>query len=1175
MANLLPAKSRDSIIQGLHECFAVDKNVVKAILDSENWNSECSVILLRNILCNFWLITLICFSFIIVEKCLVGLEALSPKVIKGKMKKSNKTGQSANKAQENEAKPSNKASSSITPSKSNLKTPAKEKKKQNIQVVKQNKSKGAGDSGPSLQKNTDTKTGTKQIPSKVPEPDAELSKKKKRAALKSTYENTKLKPKVEDRISDCIKHEIKIVILMRGCPGSGKSTYAHKLLKQNGILNPEEHIFSTDNFFLDSKGNYIYCKNDLEKAHSWNQDLVEKVMKIGLSPVVVDNTHVKAWEMMCYVQFAVRLGYVLETLEPRTPWFNNESTLAKKNSHGVPKDKISSMLQNYDANLCGSDLFVKFNIAYSINQAPPQGVNYSKDSVLTAMNKAMGKRKLPIVDPSKSGNTQTSVSKNITKNTLATNSETITSLKNNKSDTISTESFEKSTSEVVTNASFPVPAIRKREIVSAIKMTSGNILRPIPLAQLSNSKEKESIKHPTVSSVNALDNIEFPSLSSNTSSSKKFDNANELAKSKIVEEKVNKITELFPHLDKEYIKKLCSDPHKELHDIVGIILLNSKIKEPEQLPEDAIDQDCESDSDIDSIEIEQIYEKDVSTLVQLFPDLSENDVKSIYRKCKYDFRSALECLLSSNCSDSDPFEFEEVYSVELPVSSPSDRSSRIEITSPDNDLKSCNISKDSSNTSERSSCKDSELSKTGGDCIINSDRNESQTDKITRLQQTDQENNIVNSSATPSSTKIIDIFNENNATCVSADIEYPTSSHFGSSADNKKVDVLSFLKPNSSEFVSSDSSNSRRFTDDSVHESLLSRNTNDFSRKSDVFNVFVNNEGKDSICPSNPVSEIRSTSSNLNSEYQNLKPKPSELINKLLDWNINDDKSTAVQCDRGVTSPKDQRDQYNPLNFLVHHTYTNTNYKDFALLKRAQNADIYPEKVLCGTFNFVGSSKPTENPVPKNKLTLDKGTSTMDVESNFNQSYDKKVVVLASMFPGVSLSDLESLLASCMGDLNWAVGLLLDSNLPVSPDFNSSELEVAPKNEGAQTEPSETVRPSDDAPLSSESPHLSKNKKTKHRIPVDGINYVMNDDSMSNHVKKIRNARLGIVETEENLSDPVDGPTTPFVVYDEWTESMEECEEEDDESLAIALSMDFVQTLQAQFGGYVPKVLPG
>jgi hypothetical protein len=76
--------------------------------------------------------------------------------------------------------------------------------------------------------------------------------------------------------------------------------------------------------------------------------------------------------MKPYVECAVRNGYVLELLEPSTPWRYQESELTRRNVHGVPRQQIQNMLARFEKNLTGKLLLAKLGLKYSVGSKPPQ-----------------------------------------------------------------------------------------------------------------------------------------------------------------------------------------------------------------------------------------------------------------------------------------------------------------------------------------------------------------------------------------------------------------------------------------------------------------------------------------------------------------------------------------------------------------------------------------------------------------------------------------------------------------------------------------------------------------------------------------------------------------------------------------------------------------------------------
>ncbi|XP_064907555.1 uncharacterized protein LOC102091118 isoform X2 [Columba livia] len=135
----------------------------------------------------------------------------------------------------------------------------------------------------------------------------------------------------------------KLLLILRGLPGSGKSTLSRILLGQShdGV------IFSTDDYFRQQDG-YMYDAAQLGDAHEWNQKRAKQAMEEGKSPVIIDNTNTQAWEMKPYVEVALEKGYKVEFHEPDTWWKFDPEELEKRNKHGVTHEKIAQMLERYE-----------------------------------------------------------------------------------------------------------------------------------------------------------------------------------------------------------------------------------------------------------------------------------------------------------------------------------------------------------------------------------------------------------------------------------------------------------------------------------------------------------------------------------------------------------------------------------------------------------------------------------------------------------------------------------------------------------------------------------------------------------------------------------------------------------------------------------------------------------
>lgn len=199
----------------------------------------------------------------------------------------------------------------------------------------------------------------------------------------------------------------KIMYIMRGLPGSGKSTLAKNLLRNStsslrrdmdadeaetrwpckhcSFLNfsttahcelcdksrSERNtaavtltnqstpihgvssditgiILSTDDFFLQKDGSYVYDTDFIVEAHRWNQQRTYAALCEGKSPIIIDNTMTQKWEAKWYVKSALKHRYKIIFVEPKTSWAKNPRKLARKNRHGVTREKIKEMLARWE-----------------------------------------------------------------------------------------------------------------------------------------------------------------------------------------------------------------------------------------------------------------------------------------------------------------------------------------------------------------------------------------------------------------------------------------------------------------------------------------------------------------------------------------------------------------------------------------------------------------------------------------------------------------------------------------------------------------------------------------------------------------------------------------------------------------------------------------------------------
>ncbi|CAE7720211.1 N4BP2L2, partial [Symbiodinium sp. CCMP2456] len=116
------------------------------------------------------------------------------------------------------------------------------------------------------------------------------------------------------------------LIVMRGPPGVGKSTRAREILSERlgldiapSLAQQLLHICSTDDFFTKFQGAgqvYTYDKSKLGRNHAKNQERVKILTRLGVTPILVDNTNMSRKEMSPYLRLAQEAGYRTQIVEP-------------------------------------------------------------------------------------------------------------------------------------------------------------------------------------------------------------------------------------------------------------------------------------------------------------------------------------------------------------------------------------------------------------------------------------------------------------------------------------------------------------------------------------------------------------------------------------------------------------------------------------------------------------------------------------------------------------------------------------------------------------------------------------------------------------------------------------------------------------------------------------------
>jgi predicted kinase len=137
----------------------------------------------------------------------------------------------------------------------------------------------------------------------------------------------------------------KVLYIVRGIPGSGKSTFAKMLVGEDFL------VCEADKYFIDKEtGEYNFDSTKIKEAHKFCQDTVESYMKDSLvndqfyREIAVSNTFTQEWEMRPYFELAKNYGYKVFSVVV-------ENRHGGTNQHEVPEEVLTKMRERFEITL--------------------------------------------------------------------------------------------------------------------------------------------------------------------------------------------------------------------------------------------------------------------------------------------------------------------------------------------------------------------------------------------------------------------------------------------------------------------------------------------------------------------------------------------------------------------------------------------------------------------------------------------------------------------------------------------------------------------------------------------------------------------------------------------------------------------------------------------------------
>ena len=130
------------------------------------------------------------------------------------------------------------------------------------------------------------------------------------------------------------------IFIIRGLPGSGKTTLA-EILSKEGVMHAADDFFTTDD------GSYNFDASKSPEAHSQCLARTKASIEAGEKNIVVHNTFTQRWEFQPYLALAEEQGCRITVISTYDGGCTDKE-LAERNVHKVPVEVIQKMRNRWE-----------------------------------------------------------------------------------------------------------------------------------------------------------------------------------------------------------------------------------------------------------------------------------------------------------------------------------------------------------------------------------------------------------------------------------------------------------------------------------------------------------------------------------------------------------------------------------------------------------------------------------------------------------------------------------------------------------------------------------------------------------------------------------------------------------------------------------------------------------
>lgn len=151
-----------------------------------------------------------------------------------------------------------------------------------------------------------------------------------------------------ETILKAVDNQGKLLVLIRGLPGSGKSCFAKQLKKLYSGDNYASSVHAeADDFFVGKDLKYQFDAQLLPHAHKFCRETIIQSLSEGVSLAMVSNTFIELWELYDYVKLAFVHHYHIMVVDMMCTEIASDRILADRNIHNVTLETITRMRTRY------------------------------------------------------------------------------------------------------------------------------------------------------------------------------------------------------------------------------------------------------------------------------------------------------------------------------------------------------------------------------------------------------------------------------------------------------------------------------------------------------------------------------------------------------------------------------------------------------------------------------------------------------------------------------------------------------------------------------------------------------------------------------------------------------------------------------------------------------------